>query len=74
MFISERLLDDVWEYIEQKAEEKKQKKRDAIMQFVGMVNENFADMTVGEIKAKKRERYYEQAGLFGYKYSDRYYR
>ena len=56
MFIFERLLDDVREYIEQKAEEKKQKKRDAIMQFVGMVNENFADMTVGEIKAKKRER------------------
>ena len=59
MFISERLLDDVWEYIEQKAEEKKQKKRDDIMHFVGIVNGNFADMTVGEIKAKKRERYYE---------------
>ncbi len=59
MFISERLLDDVREYIEQKAKEKKQKKIDDMMQYTGIVNGKFGDMTAQEIKAKKREKYYE---------------
>ncbi len=59
MFVSEGLLEDVREYIEQKAKEKKQKKIDDIMQYAGMVNGKFGDMTAQEIKAKKREKYYE---------------
>jgi len=39
--------------------EKKQKEIDEFMQFVGMVNGEFEDMKVQDIKTKKKEKYYE---------------
>ena len=59
-FISSRLLGDVKEIIEKKEKERKQKRLDDIMQFVGIVDGDFGDMTAQDIKAKMRKKYYDE--------------
>ena len=59
LFVSADLLEDVKEYIDTKLKKKKKQKLDDMMQFVGMVNGDFGDLSVQDIKEMKKEKYSE---------------
>jgi hypothetical protein len=60
MFISARLAKELKDIIEKKAKQEREKKLNKIMQFVGAFDGEFGDLTSQEIKALKREKYYEK--------------
>jgi DNA-binding transcriptional regulator YhcF (GntR family) len=60
MFISAKLAKELKDIIEQKAKEQKEEKLNKLMQFVGAFNGEFKDLTSQEIKALKREKYYNE--------------
>lgn len=57
MFVSAELIDEVKAFLDAKIATEKQKKLDALMPFVGMVNGEFDELTPQEIKSKKKEKY-----------------
>jgi hypothetical protein len=57
LFVSVEFLDAVKALINQKIEDKKKRELEAFSQYVGMVNGEFGDLTVQEIKASKKEKY-----------------
>ena len=59
LFVSADLLEEVKEYIETKLKKKKKQKLDDMMQFVGMVNGDFGNLSVQDIKEMKKEKYSE---------------
>ena len=60
MFISAKLAKELKDIIEQKAKEQREEKLNKLMQFVGAFNGEFKDLTSQEIKALKREKYYNE--------------
>lgn len=58
MFISPKLAEELKDLIQKRVEKKKRKKQSKIMEFVGIFDGEFGDLTSQEIKAKKREKYY----------------
>ncbi len=59
MFVSEKYVDEVKEMLKERQKSKKQKEIDEMKDYVGIFNGEFGDITAQEIKAKKREKYYE---------------
>lgn len=57
LFVSAELIDDVKAFLDAKLAADKQKKLDALMPFVGMVNGEFDTLTPQEIKSMKKEKY-----------------
>jgi hypothetical protein len=59
LFVSAELLDEVKVFIDLKLKAKKKQELDEMMQFVGMVNGDFEDLTAQDIKAIKKEKFGE---------------
>ena len=59
MFVSEKYVDEVKKMLKERQKSKKQKEIYEMKDYVGIFNGEFKDMTAQEIKAKKREKYYE---------------
>lgn len=58
LFVSVDFLEDVKKFLDEKIASQKQKKLDALMPFVGMVNGKFdEDMNTQAVKSMKKERY-----------------
>ena len=59
LFVSQKYADEVKKMLEDKARLKKQKEIEEMKDYVGIFNGEFGDMSAQDIKAKKREKYYE---------------
>jgi len=59
LFISSKYADEIKNFLKKKIDEEKRKKIDDMKNYVGIFNGEFEDLTAQEIKAKKREKYYE---------------
>ena len=59
MFVSEKYIDEVKSMLKDRQKSQKQKEIDEMKEYVGIFNGEFKDMTVQDIKAKKREKYYK---------------
>jgi len=60
MFISAKLAEKLKDKIEETAREEKERKLSKMMEFVGAFSGEFGDLTSQEIKALKREKYYDK--------------
>ncbi len=57
LFVSAELVEDVKKFLDEKIASKKKAKLDLLMPFVGMVNNEFAELESKDIKALKKEKY-----------------
>lgn len=60
LFISPKYADDLKAYLKRKIKAEKRKALDDIMQFAGMVNDDFGEKNVQELTEKKRKKYEER--------------
>ena len=59
LFVSAELLDEVKEFVDKKLRSRKKQEIDEMMQFVGMVNGDFENLNVQDIKSMKKAKYDE---------------
>ncbi len=57
LFVSAELLDEVKNFVDKKLHSKKKQEIDEMMQFVGMVNGDFENLSVQDIKSMKKVKH-----------------
>ena len=60
LFVSPKFAEDIKRYLQKKILDEKQKELDEIMQFAGIAESETKDKTFQELKASKREKYYDE--------------